>query len=86
MRVLPPFVAMALASCGDTSPPGFSSEPGITSVSVDHAKGAISIAGSGLDLGAFTPGGNPVTVTITRGGDTRTATIRMALAGTKLGY
>ena len=32
MRVLPSLVAVVLVSCGDTSSPGFSSEPGITSV------------------------------------------------------
>jgi hypothetical protein len=60
--------------------------PGITSAIVDYAKGTITIAGSRLDLGAFAKGGNPVTVTVTRGADTRTASIRMALAGTKLSY
>ena len=50
MRVLPPFVAMALASCGDTSPPGFSSEPGITSVS-----GSTGTSGAGASTTSAGP-------------------------------
>jgi hypothetical protein len=60
--------------------------PGITKATVDYAKSTITIAGSGLDLGAFATGGNAVAVTVTRGADTRSATVRMGLNGTKLSY
>jgi len=60
--------------------------PGITRATVDYARGTITIVGSGLDLGAFAAGGNAVTVTVTRGGDTRSVDVRMALAGAKLSY
>jgi hypothetical protein len=59
---------------------------GITKANVDHRKGTITVAGAGLDLGAFATGANAVVVTITRGADTRSVPIRMALAGTKLSY
>ncbi len=65
---------------------GTSKAPGITKVTVDYAKGAITIAGKGLDLGTFAAGGNAVAVTVTRGADTRSVAVRMALAGTKLAY
>jgi hypothetical protein len=60
--------------------------PGVTKATIDYAKGTITIVGSRLDLGAFAPGGNVVAVAITRGDDARTATVRMALAKTKLSY
>lgn len=60
--------------------------PGITNVTVDHAKGTITVAGSGLDLGSFLDGANEVSLTVTRGGEARTARVRMALRGTKLTY
>jgi hypothetical protein len=60
--------------------------PGIAKATVDYVKGTIAIAGKGLDLGAFATGGNAVVVTVTRGADTRSAAVRMALAGTKLTY
>ena len=60
--------------------------PGITKATVDHAKGTITISGSGLDLGDFGLGGNPVVVTITRGGRTDTVSVRMSRAGAKLAY
>jgi hypothetical protein len=60
--------------------------PGLTRVVVNYAKGTITVAGSGLDLGAFLAGGNAVTVTITRGADTRTAGIRMTHVGRLLRY
>src|SRR6185369_2989796 len=34
--------------------------PGITKATIDYAKGTITIAGKGLDLGAFVAGGNAV--------------------------
>ncbi len=60
--------------------------PGISKVVVDYAKGTITIAGSRLDLGAFAAGANPVVVTITRGGESRSVAVRMARAGSKLTY
>jgi hypothetical protein len=60
--------------------------PGITKAAVDYAKGTITIAGSGFDLGAFATGGNAVFVTVTRGSDTRSAAVRMSRAGRKLAY
>ncbi len=60
--------------------------PGITKATVDYAKGTITIAASGLDLGAFAAGGNAVDVTVTRGADVRSVGVRMGLAGTKLTY
>ena len=60
--------------------------PGITMATVDYVKGTITIVGSKLDLGTFAAGGNAVDVTITRGSDTRSVAVRMALAGTKLTY
>jgi hypothetical protein len=60
--------------------------PGITKAVVDYAKGTVTIAAAGVDLGAFTAGGNAVTVTVTRAADARSATVRMVLAGTKLSY
>jgi len=60
--------------------------PGITKATVDYSKGTITIAASGVDLGAFAAGGDAVTVTVARGADVRSVTIRMALARTKLSY
>jgi hypothetical protein len=60
--------------------------PGITKATVDFVKGTITIAGAGIDLGAFSAGGNAVRVTITRGSDMRSVTVRMAGIGGKLAY
>jgi len=60
--------------------------PGITKATIDYAKGTITVAASNVDLGAFVAGGNAVVVTATLGADVRTASIRMALAKTKLAY
>jgi len=59
---------------------------GVTKATVDYAKGLITVAGKGVDLGVFAPGGNGVGVTITLGGVERGAQIRMARARTKLAY
>ena len=60
--------------------------PGITKVTIDYAKGTISVAGTGVDLGAFAEGGNEVVVTLKRGSETQSATVRMSRGGTKLTY
>jgi hypothetical protein len=60
--------------------------PGIAKATIDYVKGTITIVGAGLDLGAFAPGGNVVSVAVTRGADVRSATIRMVRAGAKLSY
>jgi hypothetical protein len=50
--------------------------PGVTKAVVDYAKGTVTIAAAGLDLGAFAAGGN----------ETRSVKVRLTLAGTKLSY
>jgi len=59
---------------------------GITKATVDYAKGTITVAGKGLDLGAFATGGNGVVVTLTLGGVDHVAQILMARAKSKLAY
>ncbi|MCE9637285.1 MAG: FG-GAP repeat protein [Planctomycetes bacterium] len=79
------FHGVALTRKGNTW--GFTAKaPGITKATVDYAKRTITIAGSGLDLGAFADGGNDVTVTVTRGGVATSCGIRMVRAGSKLTY
>jgi len=60
--------------------------PGITKATIDYVKGTITIAATGIDLGTFAAGGNGVVVTVTRGADVRSASVRMAHGGTKLTY
>jgi hypothetical protein len=60
--------------------------PGITKAVVDYAKGTITIAGSRLDLGSFAQGVDAVVVTITRGGQTRSASVRIVRTGATLAY
>ena len=59
---------------------------GITKVVINYARETIAVAGSGLDLGAFAPGGNAVTVAIGIGTDARTVDVRMARKGAGLKY
>jgi Right handed beta helix region len=59
---------------------------GVTKVVVNYARETIAVAGSGLDLGTFAPGGNPVTVTIGIGSDSRAVQVRMGLKGAGLKY
>jgi len=51
MRVLPPLVAIILVSCGDTAPPSFTSEPGITGVSGSTGTGGTVASTSSTGLG-----------------------------------
>jgi hypothetical protein len=59
---------------------------GITKATVDYAKGTITIAGRGLDLGAFGAGGNGVVLSIALGDVDRAAQVRMSRARSKLAY
>jgi hypothetical protein len=57
--------------------------PGITRATIDYVRGTITIVGSRLGLGWID---GPVAVTITRGSDVRTATVRMVRRETRLSY
>jgi hypothetical protein len=60
--------------------------PGVTKASIDHVKGVITIAASGVDLGPFALGGNPVVITVVRGVTPQSVAARMVRAKTKLAY
>jgi hypothetical protein len=57
--------------------------PGVTKATVDYVRGSITIVGSRLVLGALN---GPFIVTVTRGSDVRSVTIRTSRRGRKLAY
>ncbi len=59
---------------------------GITKVVVDYAREQIAITAKGLDLSAFTPGGNSVLISVGVGGDQRAVLVRMGRIGNLMKY
>lgn len=60
--------------------------PGITKAIVDYAREQIAVTAKGLDLSAFTEGGNTVQITVGLGGDQRAVIVRMGRIGNLMKY